>query len=67
VLSAIVTWLQPPTPSQLSQVDPVQWHEERRRLDKLRHARVLQRRFRRRPEPYLAALEERLVKLSLPP
>jgi hypothetical protein len=33
----------------------------------VRQARVFQRRFRRHPNPYLAALEDRLVKLSLPP
>ena len=67
VLAAILTWLQPPTPSQLGEVDPVLWREERRRLGKLRQARVLQRRFRQHPDAYLSALEERLVKLSLPP
>lgn len=67
VLSALLTWLQPPSPVQLGQVDPALWREERRQLDTLRQARVLQRRFRQHPEPYLAALEERLVKLNLPP
>ena len=42
VLAAILTWLQPPTPSQLGEVDPVLWREERRRLGKLRQAQVLQ-------------------------
>lgn len=67
VFSALLTWLQPLSPAQLGQVDPVAWREERRQLDKLRQARVLQRRFRQHPEPYLAGLEERLVKLNLPP
>jgi hypothetical protein len=67
LLAAVISWVQPVTPQQLALVDPVAWREERRQLDKLRQARVLQRRFRRHPEPYLAALEERLVKLSLPP
>jgi hypothetical protein len=67
VLSAVVSWLRPLTPLQLGQVDPVRWQEERRRLGKLRQARVLQQRFRQHPEPYLAALEARLVKLSLLP
>ena len=67
VLAAVLTWANPPTPSQLGEVDPVAWREERRRLSKLRQARVMQRRFRQRPDDYLAALEERLVKLSLPP
>jgi len=67
VMAAVLTWLQPPSPLQLGQVDPALWREERRRLGQLRHARVLQRRFRQHPEDYLAALERRLVKLSLPP
>jgi hypothetical protein len=67
LLAAVISWVQPVTPQQLALVDPVAWREERRHLDKLRQARVLQRRFRRHPAPYLAALEERLVKLSLPP
>jgi len=67
ILSAILSWLKPLTPIQLGQVDPAVWRQERRRLDKLRQARVLQRRFRQHPERYLAELEERLVKLSLPP
>jgi hypothetical protein len=50
-----------------SQVDWVQWQEERRQLGKLRQTRVLQLRFRQQPESHLAALEARLVKLSLPP
>jgi hypothetical protein len=67
ILAAVVSWVRPVTPQQLAAVDPARWREERRKLDKLRHARVLQRRFRRDPESYLADLEERLVKLSLPP
>jgi hypothetical protein len=67
LLAAVISWVQPVTALQLALVDPVAWREERRELEKLRHARVLQRRFRHHPAPYLAALEERLVKLSLPP
>ena len=67
VLAAVLSWIRPLTPLQLSQVDLVAWREERRQLKQFRQARVLQRRFRQHPEPYLAALEERLVKLSLPP
>jgi hypothetical protein len=67
VLAAVVTWANPLTPSQLGEVDPVAWHEERRQLGKLREARLLQRHFRQHPDTYLAALEERLLKLGLPP
>lgn len=67
LLAAVLSWVQPVTAQQLALVDPVAWREARRQLDTLRQARVFQRRFRQHPEPYLAALEERLVKLSLPP
>lgn len=67
VLAAVVSWIRPLTALQLSQLDFVAWQDERQQLEQLRQARVLQRRFRQHPEPYLAALEERLVKLSLPP
>jgi hypothetical protein len=67
VLAAVVSWIRPLTVLQLSQIDVVAWQEDRRQLKQLRQARVLQRRFRQHPEPYLAALEERLVKLNLPP
>jgi hypothetical protein len=63
----VISWVQPVTPQQLALIDPVAWREERQQLDKLRQARVFQRRFRRHHEPFLAALEEQLVKLSLPP
>ncbi len=67
VFAAVLAWVSPPTPSQLGEVDPGVWHEERRRLGKRRHARLLQRRFRQQPDRYLAGLEEQLLKLDLPP
>ena len=57
----------PLTPEQLAPSDLGAWRAQRRRLELRQRARVLQRCFRRQPEEYLAALEERLVKLSLPP
>lgn len=57
----------PLTPEQLAPRDTEAWRAQRQRLACRQHARVLQRRFRRQPDAYLAALEERLVKLSLPP
>ena len=57
----------PLTPEQWVLQDPEAWRAQRRRRARPQHARVLQRRFRRQPDAYLAALEERLVKLSLPP
>jgi hypothetical protein len=67
VLAATVTRLCPPTPEQLAPRDLDAWRTQRHRLKHCQHARVLQCRFRRQPDAYLAALEERLVKLSLPP
>jgi hypothetical protein len=67
VLAAVLSWIRPLTAIELGQIDSDAWRAERRQLEQLRQARVLQRRFRQHPEPYLAALEERLVKLSLPP
>jgi len=67
VLAAVLTRLQPVDPIQLGRVDRVAWQETRRQLQRLRQARVLQRRFRRDPTLFLAELEKKLVKLSLPP
>jgi hypothetical protein len=67
VIAATVTSLCPPTPEQLAPRDLDAWRAQRHRLKRCQHARVLQRRFRHQPDAYLAALEERLVKLSLPP
>ncbi len=43
------------------------WRALRAELDQRRQQRVLQRRFRRDPEAYLANLEIQLLKLVLPP
>jgi hypothetical protein len=67
VIAATVASVCPMTPEQLAPRDLAAWRAQRRCLARRQHARVLQRRFRRHPEAYLAALEERLVKLSLPP
>lgn len=66
VLAAVISRLQPVDPVQLGLVDPMVWQATRRQLQRLRQARGLQRRFRRHPEEFLAGLEERLAKLSLP-
>jgi hypothetical protein len=67
VIAATVTSICPPTPEQLAPRDLDAWRAQRHRLKRCQHARALQRRFRRQPDVYLASLEERLVKLSLPP
>ena len=43
------------------------WRAKRTLLERRRLPRILGRRFRQAPEAYLQQLEERLVKLSLPP
>jgi hypothetical protein len=67
VIAATVTGICPPTPEQLVPRNLDAWRTQRHRLKRCQHARVLQRRFRHQPDAYLASLEERLVKLSLPP
>jgi hypothetical protein len=67
VVATTVSCLCPLTPEQLAPTDLEAWRVQRRRLQNRHQARVLQRRFRRQPDGYLAALEERLIKLSLPP
>lgn len=67
VIAALISWNRPLSALELSQINLADWPAQRRQLQQLRQARVLQRRFRQHPDPYLAALEERLVKLDLPP
>jgi len=67
VVATPVSGLCPLTPTQLAPTDLEAGRVQRRRLHNRHQARVLQRRFRRQPDEYLAALEERLIKLSLPP
>jgi hypothetical protein len=67
VIAAVVSWAGPVDPLRLADVDPLAWREERRQLRRPQRARVLQRKFRRDPDGFLEELEERLVKLILPP
>jgi hypothetical protein len=53
-------------PRALSLQDPEGWHTMREQLDSRREARRKQFRFRKDPAAYLAALEEILLKTSLP-
>jgi hypothetical protein len=54
-------------PDQIRPVDPAAWRALRRQLDDRHDARRAQLRFRRAPDAYLAALEDRLLKPTLPP
>ena len=56
----------PPTPDQLRPRCVRAWKTLRQKLDTRQETRRQQRRFRRDPEVYLAAIEERLLKSTLP-
>lgn len=57
VLAATATRLRTFSADDLAVADISEWMALRRELDQRRHSRVLQRRFRRDPEAYLASLE----------
>ena len=63
----LVTPLQPLTGEELAPRDIDQWRQLRATLDYRREARVWGYRFRRDSDKYLTELENRLLKLSLPP
>jgi len=52
---------------ELSPPDLTRWRALRDELNHRHEARRMQHRFRRSPESYLAALEEKLSKVRLPP
>ena len=61
------TRLAPPSVRDLAHVDRVRWQAIRKSLDRRRHTRTLQSRFRRNPDAYLADLESQARQLTLPP
>ena len=66
VVAAVATRDHPFDEVALRPADLAAWRALRRRLATRQAARCAQRRFRRDPDAYLAALEEALFKLSLP-
>ena len=60
VVAALATRLHTFTAADLAMANISEWMSLRHELDKRRHSRVLQRRFRREPEAYLAGLEKLL-------
>ena len=66
VLAAVATRRQPFSASDLAPLDLARWQEVRAGLEYRHEARRAQRRFRRDPAAYLAALEEQLAKPGLP-
>src|SRR3954465_4286383 len=66
LIAATATWLRPPAMRELGRVSRERWTALRQRLDHRRHARTLRTRFRRNPDAYLAALEQRKGQPILP-
>ena len=67
LVAGLVTRICPPTARDLAGVDRQRWRDVRQTLDQRRHSRTLQARFRRNPDAYLAALEQKASQLTLPP
>ncbi len=67
VIAFLLTLLAPFTAAQLAPTNLGAWRTQRHTLEACRQSRVLQRRFRRHPDIYLADLEMRLLRLDLPP
>jgi hypothetical protein len=66
LVAGMTTRISPPTARDLARVDRQRWREVRQTLDRRRHSRTLQSRFRRDPEAYLSALESQAKQLTLP-
>lgn len=67
LLAAATTRQRPYSATDLAGCDRQAWQALRARLGDRQQARVRQRRFRQDPQAYLADLENRLFKLTLPP
>lgn len=65
--AAVASQIHTFTAAELASADLEQWRTVRARGEQRRWPRVLGRRFRRDPEAYLQALEERLIKLRARP
>jgi hypothetical protein len=66
LIAAVATRLQPFDAPALQPPDLGRWRQLRRQLAARQGARCAQRRFRRDPDAYLAALERRLSQPALP-
>src|SRR5207245_268489 len=67
VIAAVATRGRPFTAAELRPADLARWRQLQAELEVRQEARRCQSRFRRAPASYLAALEERLLQLRLPP
>jgi hypothetical protein len=66
LIAGAATRLQAPSGRELGGVSRERWRALRKRLEQGRQARTLRTRFRRDPEPYLAALERLARQQALP-
>jgi hypothetical protein len=67
VIAAVATRSRAFADAELRPGDLARWRDLRRQLTTRQEARCAQRRFRKDPDAYLAALEEALSQPSLPP
>jgi hypothetical protein len=67
IVASIASRLHPFSGPELCPTDLTQWRALRSELNQRQETRRMQHRFRKAPESYLAALEEKLSKESLPP
>jgi hypothetical protein len=66
VVASVASRLHPFSGPELCPTDLTRWHALRSELNHRHEARRMQYRFRKSPEQYLAALEEKLSKERLP-
>jgi hypothetical protein len=67
IVASVASRLHPFAGPELAPPDLTRWRALRSELDHRHEARRMQYRFRKSPENYLAALEEKLSKERLPP
>jgi hypothetical protein len=65
LVAGVATRLRVVTGEELAPKNLQDWRQQRAELDRRRHARVCQRRFRRDPDPYLRNLENIYTQISL--
>lgn len=65
LIAAVMTRRSPPATDDLGRTDWDPWRDVRHRLDCRRQARTLRTRFRRDPDTYLAALEQKACQSTL--
>ncbi len=66
MVASVASRLHPLSEAEFRLTDPTQWRALRSELEHRHEARRKQHRFRKSPESYLAAFEEKLSKERLP-